>query len=77
MATPPVLKFGTEEQKERFLLPAVRGEQVAALAITEPGAGSDVCVPDACRLGPRLHLRIGAGTDEIMREIIARQMGFS
>lgn len=42
MATPPVLKFGTEEQKQRFLVPAVRGEQVAALAITEPGAGSDV-----------------------------------
>lgn len=42
MATPPVLKFGTEEQKERFLVPAVKGEQIAALAITEPGAGSDV-----------------------------------
>jgi alkylation response protein AidB-like acyl-CoA dehydrogenase len=42
MATPPVLKFGTEEQKQRYLVPAVRGEQVAALAITEPGAGSDV-----------------------------------
>ncbi len=42
MATPPVFKFGTEEQKQRWLGPAIRGEQIAALAITEPDAGSDV-----------------------------------
>src|SRR4029077_3054978 len=42
MATPPVFKFGTEEQKRRWLAPAIRGEQIAALAITEPDAGSDV-----------------------------------
>src|SRR5438309_5545635 len=42
MATPPVCKFGTEEQKRRWLAPAIRGEQIAALAITEPDAGSDV-----------------------------------
>src|SRR5205807_8090122 len=42
MATPPVFKFGTEEQKKRWLVPAIRGEQIAALAITEPDAGSDV-----------------------------------
>lgn len=42
MATPPVLKFGTEEQKARFLVPAIKGEKIAALCITEPGAGSDV-----------------------------------
>jgi acyl-CoA dehydrogenase len=42
IALPPVAKFGTEEQKERFLAPGIRGEKVAALAITEPGAGSDV-----------------------------------
>ena len=42
MATPPVFKFGTEEQKQRWLVPAIRGEQIAALAITEPDAGSDV-----------------------------------
>jgi acyl-CoA dehydrogenase len=33
---------GTEEQKQRFLPPVLRGEKVAALAITEPGGGSDV-----------------------------------
>jgi citronellyl-CoA dehydrogenase len=42
MATPPVFKFGTEEQKRRWVVPAIRGEQIAALAISEPDAGSDV-----------------------------------
>jgi acyl-CoA dehydrogenase len=42
IATPPVWKFGTEDQKRRFLVPAIRGEKIAALGITEPGTGSDV-----------------------------------
>ena len=42
IATPPVWKFGTEDQKQRFLAPAIRGEKIAALGITEPDAGSDV-----------------------------------
>jgi alkylation response protein AidB-like acyl-CoA dehydrogenase len=42
IATPPVFKFGTEDQKQRFLVPAIRGEKIAALGITEPDAGSDV-----------------------------------
>jgi acyl-CoA dehydrogenase len=42
IATPPVWRFGTDVQKERFLAPAIRGEKIAALGITEPGAGSDV-----------------------------------
>ena len=42
IATPPVWKFGTDDQKERYLAPAIRGEKIAALGITEPGAGSDV-----------------------------------
>jgi citronellyl-CoA dehydrogenase len=42
MATPPILKFGTEEQRQEYLVPALRGEKVACLGITEPGAGSDV-----------------------------------
>jgi acyl-CoA dehydrogenase len=42
IATPPVWKFGTEEQKKRFLVPAIKGERIAALGITEPEAGSDV-----------------------------------
>ncbi len=42
MATPPVLRFGTEEQKRRFLVPAIRGDEIAAIAMTEPDAGSDL-----------------------------------
>jgi alkylation response protein AidB-like acyl-CoA dehydrogenase len=42
MATPPILRFGTEEQKHRYLIPAIRGEKVACLCISEPNAGSDV-----------------------------------
>jgi acyl-CoA dehydrogenase len=42
IATPPIWKFGSEDQKQRYLVPAIRGERIGALAITEPGAGSDV-----------------------------------
>ena len=42
IAMPPILKFGTDEQKQRWLVPGIKGEQIGALAITEPGAGSDV-----------------------------------
>ena len=42
IATPPVFGFGTEDQHERFLRPAIAGTRIAALGITEPGAGSDV-----------------------------------
>jgi acyl-CoA dehydrogenase len=42
IALPPIAKFGTEEQKQRYLVPGIRGEKIAALAITEPDTGSDV-----------------------------------
>jgi acyl-CoA dehydrogenase len=42
IATPPIFNFGTPEQHERWLRPAIRGEKIGALGITEPGAGSDV-----------------------------------
>src|SRR3954451_16167191 len=42
MATPPILAFGTEEQKQRYLVPAIKGEKISCLGITEPDAGSDV-----------------------------------
>jgi acyl-CoA dehydrogenase len=42
IALPPIWKFGTEEQKQRYLVPGVKGEKIAALAITEPDTGSDV-----------------------------------
>ncbi|RKQ72778.1 acyl-CoA dehydrogenase family protein [Oceanibaculum indicum] len=37
----PVLRFGTQEQKQRFLGPLARGEMLAAFCLTEPQAGSD------------------------------------
>lgn len=42
MATPSLHRFGSHELKEQFLAPAIRGEHVAAVAVTEPDAGSDV-----------------------------------
>jgi len=42
IATPPIWKFGSEEQKRRWLVPAIAGEKIGALGITEPDAGSDV-----------------------------------
>ena len=42
MATPPIHIFGTEEQKQRYLVPSIKGEKISCLGITEPDAGSDV-----------------------------------
>ena len=42
MATPPIFMFGTEEQKQRYLVPCIKGEKISCLGITEPDAGSDV-----------------------------------
>ena len=50
IAMPPVARFGTDDQKARYLAPAIRAEKIAALAITEPGGGSDVA-------GARTHAR--------------------
>ena len=42
MAMPPILAFGTEEQKQQWAVPAIKGEKILCLGITEPDAGSDV-----------------------------------
>ncbi len=42
MAMPPILAFGTEEQKQEWVVPAIKGEKILCLGITEPDAGSDV-----------------------------------
>ncbi|PIE41821.1 MAG: acyl-CoA dehydrogenase [Gammaproteobacteria bacterium] len=42
MATPALARFGSEELCNEFLVPAIKGEKVAAIAVSEPGAGSDV-----------------------------------
>ena len=42
LGTFPIFALGTEEQKSRFLGPAIKGEKIAAFALTEPNAGSDI-----------------------------------
>ncbi len=42
MATPVISDIGTKEQIEEFLKPALAGDKIAALGVSEPGAGSDV-----------------------------------
>lgn len=39
---PPIFDLGSEEQKKRYIPPVLAGDKIAALAITEPGTGSDV-----------------------------------
>jgi citronellyl-CoA dehydrogenase len=42
MATPSLHDFGSDELRQRFLVPSIKGEMVSAIAVTEPDAGSDV-----------------------------------
>jgi alkylation response protein AidB-like acyl-CoA dehydrogenase len=42
MATPPILEYGSPDQIDRWLKPALRGELIGAIGITEPDTGSDV-----------------------------------
>ena len=37
----PILTFGTEEQKQKYLVPLAKGEKLGAFGLTEPGAGTD------------------------------------
>ncbi len=42
MATPALHRFGTPEQKKKYLIPALKGEKLFAIGVSEPDAGSDV-----------------------------------
>jgi len=42
MGTNFIYRFGTEDHKKRLLVPAIKGEKIAAFALTEPGAGTDL-----------------------------------
>ena len=75
MATPPILAFGTEEQKQRYLVPAIAGQKISCLGITEPDAGSDVAGIKTravrglrCRVARRAHLSDRAGRRRARRE---------
>lgn len=37
----PIMNYGTEEQKQKFLVPLAKGEKLGAFGLTEPGAGTD------------------------------------
>lgn len=74
IALPPILTLGSEEQKRRFVPPVLRGERIAALAISEPGAGSDVagvrCLArregEGYRLnGSKLYVTSGVRADQV------------
>jgi alkylation response protein AidB-like acyl-CoA dehydrogenase len=41
LGTTPLLYYGTEEQKQRWLVPAAKGDKMLAFSLTEPGSGSD------------------------------------
>jgi alkylation response protein AidB-like acyl-CoA dehydrogenase len=72
MATPSIDTFGTDDQKDRYLRPAIAGTKIAAIAITEPDAGSDVAAittrgvrdGDVWRInGRKLYITNGARAD--------------
>ncbi|WP_327100481.1 acyl-CoA dehydrogenase family protein [Nocardia vinacea] len=58
IAAPTIIKYGTAEQKQRFLAPMLRGDMVWAQGYSEPGAGSDL---PALRTSARLE---GGGPDD-------------
>lgn len=41
LSTQPIYRFGSDEQKQRILVPAIKGELIGAFALTEPNSGSD------------------------------------
>ncbi|MQY21485.1 acyl-CoA dehydrogenase family protein [Nocardia macrotermitis] len=59
IAAPTIIKYGTEEQKDRYLRPMLRGDSVWAQGYSEPGAGSDL---PALRTTAR---RAGGGPDDV------------
>jgi alkylation response protein AidB-like acyl-CoA dehydrogenase len=41
LATQPIYRYGSQEQKEKYLIPAIKGEKIGAFGLTEPDVGSD------------------------------------
>jgi alkylation response protein AidB-like acyl-CoA dehydrogenase len=80
MATPPILEYGTEEQRQRYLPDLLGGRKIAALGISEPDAGSDVAgmrthakpTPDGgwCLQGGKTFITNGDRADVVL--VIAR-----
>ncbi len=90
MAAPHIAMYGSAEQRAAYLPPLARGEIVAALAVTEPGAAAGRIVDAAVQIfggsgyieesAVARHyrdvrvLRIGGGADEIQLEILSREL---
>jgi len=75
LACYPIYKFGTEEQKRRFVVPLARGEKLACFALTESGAGSDAAALEASAVhqgdsylvnGSKIFITNGAEADVIV-----------
>ncbi|HKP87765.1 MAG TPA: acyl-CoA dehydrogenase family protein [Blastocatellia bacterium] len=84
--TLPVLdELGTDEQKEEFLRPAIAGDRIAALGISEPGGGSDVAAiktrarsegDDLVITGQKLWITNGARSDFIILAVRTGEEGY-
>jgi butyryl-CoA dehydrogenase len=61
VAVAPLLAFGTEAQKERWIPPLARGEKIGAFCLTEPNAGSDASGIEATALKDGDHYCVNAG----------------
>jgi citronellyl-CoA dehydrogenase len=75
MVIPPIMEFGTEEQKQTYAAAGIRGEQIFCLGITEPDAGSDVAGlrtsavkdgPDYVINGAKTYITNGLRADTIL-----------
>ena len=74
IAIPPLVKHGDDQQKDRFVKPVIQGERIAALAVTEPGGGSDVSAIETTAVkkgdyfivnGSKTFITSGARADQI------------
>src|SRR5436189_275974 len=81
LGTGPISLFGTEAQKRKYLPPVMRGKRIAAFALSEPQAGSDVSAiaTEAARLGvPGEGFRIAMATLDVFRTTVgAAALGFA
>ena len=59
----PILTYGTEEQKQKYVAPLAKGEKLGAFALTEPGAGTDSGRTDQGSSGWR---RVGAERFQVL-----------
>jgi len=49
MSTPALTRFGSDELKKEFLVPAIKGDVVTCVGVSEPSAGSDVANIKVCK----------------------------